>query len=45
MKRLAMHARRLGDELSALGTAEGPEPDDAVTIPPSNQRRKAPAEV
>ncbi len=45
MKRLARYAHRMGDELSGLGSAEGPKADDVVTIPPSNHRRKAPAEV
>lgn len=45
MKRLAMYAHRMGDELSAMGTAEGLEAERGVTITPSNHRRKAPAEV
>lgn len=42
MKRLAAYAHRMGDELSAMGTAETVKP---ITSSRSNHRRKATAEV
>jgi hypothetical protein len=43
MKRLAKHARRMGDQLAAMGNAEEPAPTTRSNR--SNHRRKATAEV
>lgn len=43
MKRLAKHARRMGDELAAMGKDEAVKP--AAAPPRSNHRRKATSEV
>jgi uncharacterized protein HemX len=42
MKRLAKHARRMGDELAAMGNADSEKPAAATR---SNHRRKATSEV
>ncbi|HEY8839798.1 MAG TPA: hypothetical protein VIO80_03980 [Candidatus Dormibacteraeota bacterium] len=42
MKRLAKHARRMGDELAAMGNADSDKPAAATR---SNHRRKATSEV
>lgn len=44
MRRLAKHARRMGDELAAMGSEEAVKPV-AVTSHRSNHRRKATSEV
>jgi len=43
MKRLAKHARRMGDELAAMGQDEVNQP--AASTSRSNHRRKATSEV
>ena len=43
MKRLAKHARRMGDELAAMGTDEVKK--SAASTSRSNHRRKATSEV
>jgi hypothetical protein len=45
LKRLAFHAHRAGDELSAMGRAEAGKPDVGATSTLSNHRRKAASEV
>jgi hypothetical protein len=42
MKRLAKHARRMGDQLAAMGDADSEKPAAATR---SNHRRKATSEV
>lgn len=44
MRRLGMHAHRMGDELEAMGMDDPVEPV-AATSPRSNHRRKATSEV
>jgi hypothetical protein len=45
MKRLAKRARRMGDELAAMGKAEAAEPGATVTSNRADHRRKATSEV
>ena len=45
MRRLAVHAHRVGDELAAMGKVEATKHVAEVTSSRSNHRRKATAEV
>jgi hypothetical protein len=45
MKRLAMYAHRMGDEMAVMGRDEAVKPVAVVTSHPSNYRRKATSEV
>jgi len=45
MRRLAAYARRMGDELSAIGKDEPIKPAAAARSPRSNHSRKATVEV